>query len=612
MLSERIKVLYSVLQCGNTDIARHAGCTPGNISRLHSGKRVPASDSRTIGLFVQGVYAYADYENMLPVLMELCGASDPQREELLPALVAWLYGTKDVTLPSRTVTPKSKRMQKKLRSEFGEKLDRAMTLLEISNAQMAVLLNVDQSLVSRYRSGQYTPYGNRQLCERLCWILAERAVKKGREGEIADLCKAGGRKVDPEMLEAWLFDNSAEEDTTMAVRYLLRSLDVLSPMENDPAKGPEEPESPAPPACSHYLGVEGLRQAVLRFLSDAARIGGELLLYSDEPMEWMTGDKAFFALWSSHMMRCVQKGVRIRIIHHVDRPGTEMVDGIMGWVPLYVTGMIEPYIFRRERNPRFYHTVFLHSGHACIRGFFPTGASEERWYEYITDERHLGVLQKEYVGMLQASSPFLKTYTAAMGDAYHRVRLNRRGNCSFLLSGFPVFTMPEKVFRGILERTVLEETKRDQLLERYRSLRAWFTGTLQQNSIEMILFMAEPEAGEARAVNWSFDLAELSAEYNEEEFASHMAEIRGLVLHERNFHLTILPKAPFRDIQMVVSEETATVLRRQAPYAAFVFRNPALTAAASEYLSGLADSHVRDRNILAEMLTDYDCKENGG
>ena len=169
-------------------------------------------------------------------------------------------------------------------------------------------------------------------------------------------------------------------------------------------------------AC--YYGTEGLRNAVIRFLSDAAREGGELLLYSDEPMDWMTGDRAYLARWTFLMAQCVSRGVTIKIIHNVDRIGEEMVDAIRGWLPLYVSGRIEPFVFRKERNARFYHTVFLRAGSACIHGFFPTEGRESRWYEYITDDKRLGLIEREYAAMLSAASPFLKVFREASGEEF--------------------------------------------------------------------------------------------------------------------------------------------------------------------------------------------------
>ena len=99
MLSERISTLFALLQCNNVDIARYAGCSPSSISHLRTGNREPKPSSRTVAAFAAGVFGYADYENLLPSLCELCGAADTARETVLPALTAWLYGTGTVAPP---------------------------------------------------------------------------------------------------------------------------------------------------------------------------------------------------------------------------------------------------------------------------------------------------------------------------------------------------------------------------------------------------------------------------------------------------------------------------------------------------------------------------------
>ena len=121
MLSERITTLYTVLGCNNTDIARYAGCSSGNISKLKTGHREPKPTSRSIVALANGVYGYADYENMLPALQELCGSADITRDSMVPALISWLYETDEIVLPAHAFTPKSKRLltlrrQRKLQS----------------------------------------------------------------------------------------------------------------------------------------------------------------------------------------------------------------------------------------------------------------------------------------------------------------------------------------------------------------------------------------------------------------------------------------------------------------------------------------------------------------
>lgn len=599
MLSERITALFALLQCNNTQIARFAGCSSGNISKLKTGNREPKPTSRSIAALAEGVYGYADYENMLPLLEELCGAENTSRETLIPALIAWLYGAETVSLPHSAVTPKSKQVQTRQRQIFGERLDRAMNLLGLSNSKLSALLNIDVSLVSRYRSGVYSPHGNDRISERLSTVLMEHAKKKGEIKALADLCGASAEDLNTDAVTAWLYDTSPEEDKAAMAQQLLRSLDDFIPGTGLPAA---VPEVPAVPISSRYVGTDGLRSAVVRFLSDAACEGGELLLYSDEPMDWLSGDRAYFALWASLMAACVRNRVKIKIIHNLDREGVEMVDAIKGWFPLYISGMIEPYVFRRERNPRFHHTVFLRPDGACIHGFYPVGADKDRSYDYITDKEYLSQLKREYDAMLSAASPFLEIYNASMHESFHRNLTSLPGKQDYLLNELPVFTMPEELFKRMLSRSVISERQRDNTLSQYRNMRFNFEKALRESSVSMILCLSEERNEKSRHIDFALSLTDLGIDYTQEEYAEHIRAVADLVHRENNFHLTLLPLAPFQGIQILTRKDAVAVLRSQAPYAAFVFRNPALRESVSNYLTILMEQHAEDRRTTIDML----------
>ncbi len=599
MLSERVTALFALLQCSNTRIARFAGCSSGNISKLKTGNREPKPTSRSVAALAKGVYGYADYENMLPLLAELCGAEDTSRETLIPRLIAWLYDTENVSLPHSTVTPKSRQAQARQRRIFGERLDRVMTLLSLSNGKLAVLLNIDASLVSRYRSGIYSPHGNERISEKLSAVLMEHARKNGSVPALASLCGEKAEVLNADSLSAWLYDASPEEDKAELARQLLRSLDDFIPGAGLPAAAPEVPDVPA---SSLYVGTDGLRSAVVRFLSDAAREGGELLLYSDEPMDWLSGDRAYFALWASLMVNCINSGVKIRIIHNVDRKSSEMLDAIKGWLPLYISGMIEPYVFRRELNPRFRHTVFLRPDGACILGFFPVGADKDRSYDYVTDREYLSRLKREYDAMLSAASPLLEVYTDATSDKFHKKWISLPGKRDYLLNGLPIVTAPESLVIRMISRIGVSEEQRAKVLARHRELRRQFKESLRENSVNMVLCLPD----RAAAMHWHGDfalsLAGLSVTYTEEEYEKHIAAIIRLVQREKNFHLALLPQTPFQDIQIVTQKDAVIVLRSQEPYAAFVFRNTELTESVSDYLVMLMEQHAEDRRTTVEML----------
>ena len=600
MLSDRITDLFRMLQCSNTVIARYAGCSPSNISRLKSGLTRPKRGSRAARRLAEGIYRYADYENMLDMLSELCHTEDTSAETMIPAIAAWLYEESDYPVP-RTVTPKSKRQLERQRHSFGERLDKAMTLLEITNGQLARVLNIDVSVVSRYRSGVLYPNRNEPVKERLCDHLMNRAERTGRNDELAALCGVEAEELSPETLAEWLFDAAEDRPAEMA-ETLFRSIDAFTPGSGLP---PMPPQLPSAHEAATYRGTKGLRSAVVQFLSDAAREGGELLLYSDEPMDWMTGDREYFSLWASLMVACVRSGVHIKIIHNVDRIGPEMVDAIHGWFPLYMSGMIEPYVFRRMRNTRFYHTLFLRPGGAAIQSFFPVEAGEDRLYDYITDKEHLAVLERGYEAMLRGASPFLKTYPIAKAeDFWEFCGENPPKKWVSILNGLPLPTMPEGLLERMLDRVGLDGVRRALLLERCQLRRQQFREMLDRGSVNEILCLPDREAVTRGDImlNLSAEMIDISIPYTPEEYAEHLASIRELVNREKNYHLTLLPQAPFRDLQVFTLKDAVAVLRRKAPCTAFVFMNKTLTRSVSDYCNYLIEQYAADRYTTTQTL----------
>lgn len=600
MLSDRLTELFSLLQCSNTDIARYAGCSPSNISRMRSGARDPKHGGAAVRRLAEGVCRYADHENMLDPLCDLCQAQDSRPDVLLPAVLAWLYASEDYH-PSRSqTTPRSKLTRKLRRQSFGDRLDHVMTLLELPNVQLASAMKVDASLVSRYRSGIYSPYGNERMAESLGRALFNQAEKQGRLGLLAELCGVAPQEFAPEELLTWLFSLDTGEPASLAER-LLRSIDAFTPGQGVPAV---LPEIPSVELRDRYWGNGGLQSAVIRFLSDAAREGGELLLYSDEPMDWMSGGRQFFALWAALMVQCVRAGVHIRIIHNIDRSDVEMASAINGWLPLYISGMIEPFVLRRPRNTRFCHTVFLRPGGGCILGFFPAEAGENRWYDYITDRQRLAAAESDFQLMLSHAAPLLKVYTAGDGDVFRQLYRDAPEKREHLLQGFSVATMPEGLLERMLERSGAEPKEREKLLALRRERRQGLLQSLARGGVEEMVCPPDRESVAAGAVcvNLSAELLDRQIFYTPEEYAAHLDAVKELVTQERNYHLTLLPALPFRDIQIISLGDRVAVLRCRAPHTAFLCTDRRLTEAFAGYFSSLRARCAADRFATAQAL----------
>ncbi len=599
MLSERLSELFCLLQCTNSDIARFAGCTPSNISRLKSGSREPDPESRTIKRLVRGIYRYADHENMLDVLCSLCGTEDTRAEALGPALISGLYNDRKFELP-RQFIPKSKQERLARLQYFSQRLDKVMMLLDYSNSRLAADLNVDSSMISRYRSGIYHPNRNVEIKNHLAELILTRAGRTDRLEGLAVLCDVEPAKLSPEILSDWLYGPEENRKSEIA-ETLFYSIDSIMPGQGFPSSVPVPPPIQK---SERYWGTDGLRSAVIRFLTDAAQEGGELLLYSDEPMDWMGSDPEFFALWASLMVVCLQKDVHIRIIHNIDRGSPEMISAIKGWFPLYLTGGIDPYIFRRARDFRFSHTFFLHQGYAGILGFFPKGTGEDRWYDYITDKKQLDTIRSEFNNMLNSASPFLKSYPAHQADVFWMRYHEHRGKANAILRGLSIATMPETLLVNMLSREKINGRKKETALNFFHSSRNNLQQILENGELHELVWLPTEEDIEAGGVHVNFEAETngLSLAYTPGEYAVHLSAVKDLVRNEKNYHLTLLPNTPFRDLQIFTLKNAAAVVRCREPYTAFVFYTQELLRSVGYYCDMLTKQYASDRTTIIQRL----------
>lgn len=283
MLSEKVSLLFEYLGCSNSDVARFAECSPSLISRLRTGSRTPKPQSPSVMLLCEGVYSFADKSNRIDSLCRLCNTDATGREKLIPTLIGWLFDRNDppINLPDN---PHKKSVKKISALSFGDKLNAVMAMLDLSNSRLARMLNVDNSHVSRFRNGVRSPISNPELSFSLVSTLLSRAKEAQKISELSALTNIATVILTDEegvrFFSDWLYETD-EKTGLSGIDTLLEHIDEfalpVSPIPNAFVFSTIEYEDK-----SVYIGINGLREAVIRFLSSVSqKKNNELRLYSD-------------------------------------------------------------------------------------------------------------------------------------------------------------------------------------------------------------------------------------------------------------------------------------------------------------------------------------------
>ncbi|MBQ4297491.1 MAG: helix-turn-helix transcriptional regulator [Clostridia bacterium] len=599
MFRQRIKELLSLLGVGSADLARLAGCDQSHISRMVSGARVPKNGGAGAWRLVNGVYLCADEKGMVNALCDLVSCGDRgDADAVRRAVMLYLY---EGEAPRGAGAPREKTPYR----AFGERLGAVMDLTGLSNIRLGKALNLDPSYVSRFRNGFRSPKANPKTMSDLCLFLLDRILEQGKEGELARLTgepveEFSDREKAAEILYLWLYSNDGG-DSGPLVERLIDQIGFFSAKVKKPPLSFEaaaDTEILADTAETYY-GREGLRRAVIRFLGSVIRRGErELFLYSDQNMDWMVSDPLFRAKWATLMALSVAGGVKITIIHNINRDLSEMASAIESWLPLYPSGRIRSYYCKTPHRPRFSATLFLCPGCACIFGCNVIGAEDGTgMYRYDTDPAQLAAHGAAYRELLSRSGELVRVYRTS--DLTYP---ERRDGSAFAVFGgaLSLATMPEEVLRSALGRSGADEERKKYLLRLREERFAFLKRSAERGGFHEYAPVAPAEALSGGSVR--MDLPELSVSYTPREYAAHVRRVIGISEELVGYRFYILPEAPFEDVKVLISDSAVAVSRLREPYLTFLFEHPDLCRAFLAYAARIRDQYSQDKLTTKRIL----------
>ena len=328
--------------------------------------------------------------------------------------------------------------------------------------------------------------------------------------------------------------------------------------------------------------------------------GKELYLYSDQNINWLT-DPEFRLKWAALMLCCVQKGIKIHVIHNVDRDVSEMIEAIISWLPLYMSGMIRSYYCKKQKNSRFSNTIFLCPGVACIKGSNVIGTEDQNGeYRYDTDPKILEIHQAAFRGLLDDAKQLVRIYGNLESEG-----LIHTGNSGMTVLGttLPLATMPKETLVSILERCGADETVKNRAFSVWESQKKLLDDTLSGSFVHECIPVADEESLFSNKV--SADIPGITVTYTPKEYAEHIRNIMALSEENPQYRFYALPDAPFDNTQIVLFDDFVTVSRLNTPQVTFLISHPAMYEAFMAYADNITSRYKQDKLTTKRLLERY-------
>lgn len=302
-----------------------------------------------------------------------------------------------------------------------EKLDIIMKITDTRNSALGRALSFDPSYIGRIRSGKRGIPKHMPFVEPAASYFAKNIKTDYQKKLISEIINKGKPlPEDKDLLEKiileWLKDDNTPKNPVESIDFFLHQLSSgdIHPTRNehlnlDTTVAVSKESSTLP---VFFYGNEGKREATELFLSKLCRDGKPhtLLLFSDEDMTWLYEDPIFAKRWAAYLIRLLSNGSHIKIIHTIARNLNDIIEAIQNWLPLYISGDIEPYYYPRLRDGIYHRTLFLAVDQFAITSNSIGSDTADMPNIFITEDKVLKGLKKEFDNFLAMCIPLMKIY----------------------------------------------------------------------------------------------------------------------------------------------------------------------------------------------------------
>lgn len=634
-LYDKLSALQKALPLKNADLARGTGLDPAAVSRFFLGKRplplkyLPALCDAIVQLQPDGVSA-----EILPLPLQAWTGSTGliAPAKLSEALFSWLTEDLELEEEQRKEEKRERRKASTARQAsephakaraaahrlstkgFAEKLSLLMDVTGLTGSMIASALHVDTTLIYKYRMGTRFP----SLKDDTIPVLSDYIGRHIRDAEQREqLLTAAGfslpeSKVAPEdmglWLERWFLETRAEDTSTtwsflesvehfnyFAFKDMLIPLENIAPLAGDVLKN------------ESFWGIAGMRDAATRYLYYAAlqEKPVTLCISTTASLDFLTKDPYWKIVWGSLMVHCLQKGHTIKIIYNMaDRTIPEIMDAIEAFVPLYMTGTMEPYTFKKPQGLTVRNTIFLIEDQVVVTANYAEGLDDEGEYLYSTEPQRLAVQKKHFDALLQTSRSLMDIYRRENDREVYLLRLGRfwvrPGDATLLLPSLSLGTMPEALLLAMLSRVNAPLEAREKIRTLHASAALWLRRQLNVGRLDEITLSTPEAAIDNKGVYADIQthLLPESISYTQEEYATHLAHIRELERAWPNYRLHTLPKEePFRNIKVFHKNSEVIVEKIGDPAAAFAIENIPMCQGFAQLLTELKEASVASAEV---------------
>jgi len=500
---------------------------------------------------------------------------------------------------------------------FGQKLDLLMRITNTTNIALARSVSLDASFISRLRREMRTPARKENYVMAMAAYFARNCSTDYQRAGLSEALQVPLDNYPENMEEVtefiykWFLEekggntNSIKNFVDNVAHFKFNKAPQRTAVKDPKANGRLTSDTEI------FYGIEGKQAAVLAFLCLVLKNKKPqtLLLYSDEDLEWLTGNREFKAKWAELLSQAIMQGSRIKIIHNINRNLDEMLSAIKEWMPIYMTGAIEPYYYPKIRDGIFKRTLFIAPDTAALTSNSIEHGSKNTANFLITNKDAITTLGHEFNDFLSICRPLMHIFTPSSRENLSSLLAefeNERADSAVIADVPSSITLPLDIIKSMCSR--MEVQKKNALLSFQQRRVKSFEDNLQKQSFTEII--TYPNIEKIRAEETMFIFSDIYGDsilyYTPEEYSRHLQNIIRYLDSFDNYNVYLTHDDKTAGYMLYLKEDVGVIVGKTTlPSVIFAINESNLTAAFWDHarlsMNKKAKNETQKKKTIAEI-----------
>ena len=571
---EQLNDYIKQIGCSSQELVTASGLTTSVISRYRRGDRNPNIRSKQLEQLVDGFYKLSNLKEL-----------NITRDEI--------YITLSNTLNDISID------FEQLNKNFNE----LITTLNVNMAELSRSSTYDSSLLSKIRTGNRNPAKPKDFIETVCNFIVKKYKTEDDKKAVALLIGSTLEELKDSSnyynkLLNWFSTNSIPSHNY--INDFLSNLDNFNLSEYIKAIHFDEIKVPVVPFyrafSKTYYGIEEMKKGELDFFKATvlSKNNDSIFMCSDMPMEDMAQDIEFGKKWMYAIAIMLKKGLHLNIIHNLDRPFNEMMLGLESWLPIYMTGQISPYFFKRLQDNIYCHFNYV-SGTVALFGECINGYHDKGKYTLTTNKTDISYYKTKAECLLRKATPLMEIYKEDSKNAYNaflassvRIKANRRR----ILSSLPIHTISDDLLLRILKHNNISDEEIERIKKAVDMQKNILKETIENNIVKDEFSNLSLEEFETSPLSLFLadNFYEKKIYYTYEEYQEHLNLTKKYEKNNNNYKLSINNNTTFKNIQILIFEKNFVMISKaNSPSIHFVIHHPKLRNAIENFIPPIVE-----------------------